>query len=227
MNICSLGGLVCLLLFCLAVFLDNRTDRSYINPMNVGRPREFDSEQALEAAMHLFWRKGYEATSMQDLLQTMNLSKSSLYQTYGNKHSLFQQCLNHYQNVMTNMFEQCLEQAKSGKEFVEHIFSMLLDNTDKPENRIGCLVTNTASEFSQRDPVIAKLTKKATESFTQVFQTAIEHAQRDGLVDKQKDSRQLAAYVMCNFAGMNTLIKAGADKGTLQAISAEVLNSIN
>ncbi len=195
--------------------------------MNVGRPREFNSEQALDAAMHLFWRKGYEATSMHDLLDTMQLSKSSLYQTFGNKHQLFQYCLENYRELITCMFEKGLNEAKSGKKFIEQTFMMLLENTEPADKRIGCLITNTAAEFSQRDPDIAALTKKGMESFTQVFLQAVKKAQQDGEISPSRDPMKLAYYLMANVTGINMMIKAGASQETLQNIASEVIASLN
>lgn len=164
---------------------------------------------------------------MQDLLQTMNLSKSSLYQTYGNKHSLFQQCLTHYNRMITRHLSDGLTCSRHGLSFIKDTFEMLLNNIDPPDKRIGCLIMNTAAEFAQRDPEIATLTRKATESFTEVFKQAIENAQQAGEIDGSKDSSQLAAYVMANVAGLNMMIKAGLPKTTLQKIVDQVLASLN
>ena len=69
--------------------LDHENQSVHNLGMTTGRPRQFNEEQALEAAMEQFWAVGYEATSLQDLLRVMKLSKSSLYQTFGSKHDLF------------------------------------------------------------------------------------------------------------------------------------------
>ena len=127
----------------------------------------------------------------------------------------------------TTVLEQGLKEAGSGKKFIEHNFNMLLQNTESTDKRIGCLITNTAAEFSQRDPDIAALTKKGVESFTQVFLQALEQAQRDGEISPTRDPVRLAHYLMANVSGINMMIKAGASQETLHDIVSEVLASLN
>ncbi|WP_455217838.1 TetR/AcrR family transcriptional regulator, partial [Kaarinaea lacus] len=139
--------------------------------MSMGRPREFDSEQALQAAMDIFWQKGFEATSLQDLLKGMKLSKSSLYQSFGSKQQLFQQCLQQYRSMMTDMMNQLLEEAETGIDFIEKLLRSVAEQAvDSQASQRGCLITNTASEFAQSDADIARLVKTGMEGFTAVFQ---------------------------------------------------------
>jgi len=193
----------------------------------MGRPREFDSEQALDAAMHLFWRQGYEATSMQNLLDTMQLSKSSLYQTFGSKHELFQQCINQYRRMMTTELQQQFDAAISGREFIEKFFMMITDRAKNPANRIGCLVMNTATELAQRDKEIGKLIKLGTENFTKIFTQAVKRAQQEGDVSADKNPQALGYFLMSNLSGLNSMAKAGASQAVLKDISKEIVNSLN
>ena len=195
--------------------------------MVIGRPREFDTDRALDAAMHLFWRQGYEATSMQNLLDTMNLSKSSLYQTFGSKHDLFQRCLQHYRNMMTTGLKQELKQAATARSFIEHFYMSLVDRMKDPVNRIGCLVMNSASELAQRDEDIAKAIKQGTESFIKVFYAAVKQAQSEGDIPKDKDAQSLAHYLMSSLAGLNSMAKAGASQTVLNNIVKEILQSLD
>src|SRR5262249_35659990 len=133
------------------------------NPLNmtVGRPIEFDPAQALDAATRVFWQRGYEATSLDDLLAEMDLSKSSFYQTFGGKAELFQKCLESYRDSSADHFRSMLDQAASGKEFLETILGNVAKCVDDPMGRAGCLLVNTASEFGLRDPEVAALVTKA------------------------------------------------------------------
>lgn len=194
--------------------------------MTQGRPREFDKEQALDAAMHLFWRQGYEATSMQNLLDTMQLSKSSLYQTFGSKHELFQQCLKHYRDMMTTDSLQQLAQAATGREFIERIFLSVVERAKKPADRIGCLVMNTAAELAQRDKDIGKLIKLGIESFIRVFEQAVAQAQREGDISPDKNPRALGRFLMNNLSGLNSMAKAGASEADLKDIVKQVMHSL-
>jgi len=194
--------------------------------MNAGRPREFDTEQALDAAMHLFWRQGYEATSMQDLLDSMQLSKSSLYQTYGSKHDLFQQCIARYRKMMTGGLQQGLDNAPSGKKFIEGFFTALVEDICNADTRIGCLIMNTATEVAPHDAVIGKLIQQGTERFADVFQQAVVRAQREGDIAKDKDPSSLGYFLVSNLSGLNSMAKAGASRKVLKGIAKEIIQAL-
>lgn len=177
--------------------------------------------------MHLFWRQGYEATSMQNLLDSMHLSKSSLYQTFGSKHDLFQRCIQHYRSMMTAETRQALEQAPSGRAFIETVFRSFVDRMEDPTNRIGCLVMNTASELAQRDEAIARAIREGAQGFIQVFHDAVQRAQQEGEIPSDKDAHRLAHYLMNNLSGLNSMAKAGMSQAVLGNIVEEILQSLD
>jgi len=192
--------------------------------MSIGRPREFDTEQVLDAAMQHFWRKGYEFTSLQNLLDVMHLSKSSFYQTYQSKHILFQQCIANYGNVMAENMMRQLKQSNSARQFIEDTFNEQINNAGKQGNKYGCLIMNTASEFEQRDPVIAGLVVKASNKFTNVFSIAIKCAQEEGGISSKKDPQILANYLVSSLSGLKTMVKAGMSKKSIKSITEVILS---
>lgn len=169
--------------------------------------------------MHVFWSKGYEATSLQDLLRAMKLSKSSFYQSYGSKHALFERSINRYRQSVTLEMREKLHQAASGRQFIEEVFSAELDDS-KP--RWGCFVMNCAGEFAQRDAVIAELVAEGIQQFEVVFLEAIKRAQREGDIASDRDARALARYLVSSRSGLKTMIMAGVEPGTLRDIVALV-----
>jgi len=194
--------------------------------MTLGRPLQFDPEQALESAMQLFWRKGYEATSLQDLLQATGLSKSSLYQTFGNKHTLFEQCVEHYRRNMIQKMQEMLAQASSGRAFIKQLFLGVFDETQGENAHRGCLIMNTASEFAQSDPVIAKLVTQGTKAFAELFQAAITQAIAEGDIPPKKDVKVLASYLMASLTGLKTLVKSGTSAEEVKAITGVILSTL-
>jgi TetR/AcrR family transcriptional repressor of nem operon len=194
--------------------------------MTLGRPIQFNPEQVLESAMSLFWRKGYEATSLQDLLQATGLSKSSLYQAFGNKHGLFERSMERYHSNMLNELQEMLAQADSGKAFLVQFLHGIANETRGKDARRGCLVMNTASEFAQTDPEVARVVKQATKAFGDLFEAAIVRAQEEGDISPEKDARILAKYVVASISGIKTMIKAGATAGEIEAIVAVVLQPL-
>jgi len=187
--------------------------------MTIGRPIEFDPDVALDAAMNLFWRKGYESSSLHDLLVTMKLSKSSFYQTFNSKHDLFKDCFYHYHKMVIDNLESQLKQATSGKAFIENLFHTIAAETVGKNARRGCLLVNTAIEFAQTDPEIAKLVSDGIDDLTDIFETAIKQGQQQHDITTTKDARTMAIYLVSSISGLRTMVKAGADRETIRRIA--------
>ena len=164
---------------------------------------------------------------MQDLLDATQLSKSSLYQTFGSKHDLFQQCIGHYRQMMAGGLQQALDNAPSGKRFIAGFFTSLVEDTCNADTRIGCLIMNTATELAPHDDEIGKLIKQGVERFSGIFQKAIERAQHEGDVAKDKDPRTLGYFLTSNLSGLNSMAKAGASRQVLRGIAQEIIQSLS
>jgi len=174
--------------------------------------------------MELFWRKGYESTSLQDLLNAMSLSKSSFYQTFKSKGQLFQRSIQNYQNLLADDLLMQLKQAGSGKAFIESLFLDVANETSGPDARRGCLLMNTANEFAQTDACIASLVSDSLDEITTIFEKAIIQAQQEGAIPEDKDVRSLANYLVSNMSGLKNMVKAGADRETIKRIVKIILS---
>ena len=194
--------------------------------MTIGRPREFDTDEALEAAMHQFWSKGYEATSLQDLLKVMHLSKSSFYETFGNKHQLFEQCLMHYWDSLITQMMEDFHRIRSGRKFIEAVFSTVAHEASQKGVKHGCLLVTTANELAHRDEIIGKLVSRGTAKLAGVFLTAVKRAQEEGDFPLDKNPKILANYLVSSLSGLQTLVKGGADAKTVRDITGVVLAAL-
>ncbi len=174
--------------------------------------------------MHQFWSKGYEHTSMQDLLAAMNLSKSSLYQTFGSKRQLFRRCVERYANQFVARLRQGLADAPSGRRFIEDFLHSVLQDVGTPR---GCLVMNTATEFGQSEPEIARDLAQSIGRFLGILQAAVERAQREGDIAPERDPQMLASYLVSSMSGLKTQAKAGADARMLKGIIAVILSALS
>lgn len=192
----------------------------------VGRPLEFDPDVALEAAMGVFWRKGFDATSVQDLLVAMDISKSSLYQAFGGKQSLFRRCVMRYTDNMAGYMRERLDAAPTGWSFIEGFLYSVLNDTQDEASRRGCLVMNTASEFAQSDAEIARDVMHSIGRFQAVLLAAVERAQREGDIPTERDPQTLANFLVSSMSGLKTQAKAGADALTLRGIIATTLSAL-
>lgn len=191
-----------------------------------GRPLEFDPDVALNAAMQVFWRKGYENTSMQDLLDAMQLSKSSLYQAFGGKQALFERCMARYGDFMAGQLRAALAEAPSGLAFIRQFLEAVLDEARGVCEARGCLVLNTANEFARRDPHIAEAVAEGLGRFHGILVEAVQRAQREGDIPPDRDAAMLANYLINNMSGLKTLSKAGADEASLKGIIELVLKAL-
>lgn len=191
-----------------------------------GRPLEFDPDAALDAAMQVFWRNGYENTSMQDLLEAMQISKSSLYQAFGGKQALFERCMTRYGDEMIGTLREALQSSPSGLGFIRQFLESVLDEARGVCEARGCLVLNTANEFARRNPVIAEAVAQGLGRFHGVMLGAVRRAQLEGDIPAERDAVMLANYLVSSMSGLKTLSKAGADEASLQGTIELVLKAL-
>ena len=198
--------------------LDLWNERSYMKAMSAGRPLEFDPEKATDAAVELFWRKGYEATSLAELVDAMAISRSSLYQAFGSKKELFERCLLRYADSLSSRMKEALEASPSGRQFIEDTFDAVASTAQRPAGARGCLIANSASEIGQSDPVLAVPVADGLRRFTQLFTEAVRRGQAEGDVAANADPRAVGTYLVGAMNGLRTMIKAGADRRTARGM---------
>ena len=195
--------------------------------MSIGRPLQFDPEQVLDAAMQVFWASGYDATSLQDLLQAMRLSKSSFYQAFGSKQQLFERCLRRYREQTAQTLMGRLDALGSGRRFIAELLESAVDEARSEQKPRGCLVMNTANEFAQRDPEVAAWVQKGVNRFKGIFETAVRRSQDQGEIPPERDPETLALYLVSSMSGIKTLVKAGLDDQSADRIVGVILSALD
>jgi TetR/AcrR family transcriptional repressor of nem operon len=193
----------------------------------VGRPREFDPEDALDEAVEVFWTQGFDATSLRDLLDAMGLSKSSFYQTYGSKGELYLQCIDRYRDRVADRMMRDLEQAESARAFIENAFRALTRDLDAENGRRPCLVMNDSGDVERREEPVARRMRRGAEQFEAVFRAAVERAQREGDVPPEKEAAALARYLMSSRSGLLAVRKAGAPEAELRDVVEITLSALD
>ena len=188
----------------------------------MGRPLAFDKDEALDQAMELFWMKGYEATSLNDLLRSMNLSKSSFYQSFKSKNDLFHNSIVRYRQRIVAQMRAKLEAAPSGRQFIKSMFEEFREIKGDLDRYRGCFVMNCASEFAQRDADVSELVLGGLNEFESIFQQAVERGIQEGDISKDKNPGALASYLVSSRSGLKTMAKAGADTKVL----TDIVNTI-
>ncbi|MEV5274287.1 TetR/AcrR family transcriptional regulator [Streptomyces werraensis] len=197
----------------------------------MARPRMFDEERALDAAMHTFWEKGYEATSTQDLCEATGLGRSSIYNTFKSKHDLFERALAHYIDTMTTAQLAVLEDTRRrAADRIRDLFAMVVDG--ETEHRaggrgLGCLTVNTTVELAARDSRAAELLERDTARRLAVLRAVIEEGRRDGSITSRRDAGALARFINAAIGGMRISSQGGADRTALESIAEVTLDALN
>ncbi|HMS10583.1 MAG TPA: TetR/AcrR family transcriptional regulator [Pyrinomonadaceae bacterium] len=177
--------------------------------------------------MEVFWAKGYEATSLQDLIDAMGLSKSSFYNAFDSKHHLFTETLRHYNECMTTPLASALMDSKSGLTFIKAVFEEIIDQSKTSAGMKGCFLMNTATEFAQSDPEIGSIMNSGLKKIETIFHHAILKAQDAGEIPADKDASALAKFLVSNMSGLKTMVKAGIKPAHLLSIVNTLVASLN
>ncbi|KAA9150007.1 TetR/AcrR family transcriptional regulator [Amycolatopsis acidicola] len=194
----------------------------------MARPKEFDEQRAVDAAMRTFWVNGYEATSTQDLCAATGLGRSSIYNTFESKHNLFRRALLRYMELMNAQHYGVLEDEKMpALQRVRVLMQSLVDG--ECENReygrsIGCLTVNSTVELAGRDPEAGAILRKDTEQRLALLRDVIAAGQRDGEITSGRDAAALASYVNTVVGGMRVAAQGGASREELESIAATALD---
>jgi len=170
----------------------------------VGRPREFDEEQVLAAAMDAFWRKGYEATSLVDLTEATGLNKASLYRVFGDKHQLFMAALTNYSNIEFRETTAVLSESATPLTNLRAVVEKVCEDAGSEK---GCLMINSMVETAPHDPEVKQLLQEFGTQRLQAIQGMISQAQAAGEVRSELDPQKLAISLMITFAGSAAMIK--------------------
>ncbi|AJF66516.1 TetR/AcrR family transcriptional regulator [Streptomyces vietnamensis] len=196
----------------------------------MARPRMFDEERALDAAMHTFWEKGYDATSTQDLCEATGLGRSSIYNTFKSKRDLFERALAHYIDTMTTAQLAVLEDSRqSAADRIRALFAMVVDG--ETEHRaggrgLGCLTVNTTVEPAAQGGRAAGMLERDTARRLAVLRAVIEEGRRDGSVTSRRDAEALARFINAAIGGMRISSQGGADRAALESIAEVALDAL-
>jgi AcrR family transcriptional regulator len=188
----------------------------------MARPRKFEEDRAIEAAMRAFWNAGYEATSTQDLCAATGLGRSSIYNTFASKHDLFMRALRHYMDVHNRSLAELMDSDLPIKEKVKTVLWWAVEPA--PDEPAGCMVVNASIELGPRDPEIAALLRHDNAKRIELLRSGIEAARTRGEVDSGHDPLALARFVAATVNGLRVMARAGADKQTLESTANVALS---
>lgn len=188
----------------------------------MARPQGFDSNDVLHRALGVFWRKGYEATSMADLLAVTGLSKSSLYAAFGGKRDLFLAAFDAYRAERTADLHRALDNGPA-RETIATFFRTIIADARAPDSTCGCMSTNQAVELAPHDTAIRDRVAADFQTIEDALARAIERGQAEGSVRSKRDARHIARLLVVAFPGFQVMVRAGADPDRLEDALGQLL----
>lgn len=165
----------------------------------MARSKAFEPEERLEKAKCLFWQKGYNATSMQDLVDTMGLNRGSIYDTYGDKHSLFLQCLRSYTESTFENYQRTATETKSPMKAIEKIIKRAALRT--VAEGMTCMGVKSTFELASVDEEVHAILRENTTNMISVLKELLKKAQKAGEISAKRDPEVLAGFIVSNFTG--------------------------
>jgi TetR/AcrR family transcriptional repressor of nem operon len=182
----------------------------------MARRKEFDPQRVLERAMDLFHHHGYAATSMQDLVEHMEIGRGSLYETFGSKQQLFRAALTRYADQALGDQIQRIERADDPIAGISTMLQELVDHHADDGSHRGCLLVNTIVELAPHEPAIADDLRQRLLGLEQALQRALRRAHDRGEV--KGDPAALSRLVLNTMHGLSVRAKYDADRQHLQQI---------
>lgn len=192
----------------------------------MARTREFDTGAVVGRAMELFWRRGYEATSIQDLVEATGIGRGSLYAAFGSKDGLYEAALRHYaQMSVAGMLAQ-LDRPGSVREVLRDLLVGLVDDTVADPARRGCLITNTAVERLPQDAAAGRIVGGALDRIAEAVIVLLRTARDRGELPPGTDITAVADFTVTLMQGLRVQGKAGADRRRLVGVVDTALKSV-
>ncbi len=193
----------------------------------MARQKEFDRDEVLHRAMEVFWMRGYEGTSIQDLVKYMGINRQSIYDTFGNKHTLFLQSLDRYREIQSRKVFDVLERPGSVKKNLRQLFEEVVARALSAEGRRGCFVGNSMSELAGRCKATANRTCNSVASAEKIFRRALERGREQGELPRVRDTRAVARFLYSNLQGLLLLAKATRDRKLLSDVVKVTLSVLD
>jgi AcrR family transcriptional regulator len=189
----------------------------------MGRPREFDREEKLDRAMRLFWKRGYDGVSLQNLLDELEINNSSFYHAFESKEALFSEVLDYYfKKVGAFRVAPLFEEGKSARERLENYFGRLVQLNMSPKNPDGCLIASSAAIAPGTNPAVAKrITEVVRETKTRIENALVNvltAGQQRREISPEIDAKSLAKLLVTIVFGLNLLARATKSRAEMEEV---------
>jgi TetR/AcrR family transcriptional repressor of nem operon len=191
----------------------------------VPRPKEFDREVVLEIAKAVFWRKGYEATSTEDLRLAMGIGRQSFYDSFGGKRQIYVEVLRRYNSDGIQVLAAKMAAAPSPRAALENL--LLSFSKEKPQSRArGCMGVAAMCEFGVSDPAVANIGRSSSARLDSLLEQLLREAKAKGEARASLNARAAARHLNATILGLKVMSKAGASTRTLRDVAVAAIEGL-
>jgi TetR/AcrR family transcriptional repressor of nem operon len=188
----------------------------------MARPREFDESAVLDGAVLCFWKQGYEATSVRDLVEHTGITAASLYNAFGDKRALYEKALDHYvEDSIADRIRRC--EALPPLQAIEAFFEEIVKRSLNDRDRKGCMLVNAALDGAPNDPASRKVVAKALVRIEAFFRACISAGQADGSITRSLQAETLAQNLLGVLMGIRVLARVRPERSLLEGVAAPAL----
>ena len=192
----------------------------------MARPKEFDPERALTKAMNLFWRQGYENTSLEALMKEMGIARQSLYDTFGDKRALYLKALAHYRDQTTGQMQKMLNEIPSVRDgFAKLLYGMAAETREQHER--GCLLLSANLQRDPKDAIVRDFLRDNQARVEAIFLQALARAQKQKELSPKQDTAALARFFVVTIQGMRSMARLKSDRKALKQVAQIALAAFN
>jgi len=190
----------------------------------MARPKAFEREQALDHAMHLFWKQGYEATSLPELLNTMSIGRQSLYDTFGGKHQLFMESLTRYREMIWATLAD-LQSPNASLGDIQAWFSAMIEFFGDAPHRRACFLINCTMELAPHDDKVAGMVREHYQVMEDAMLNAVQRCVARGEMEVN-NAKATARTLLSTALGMGVYSKSGHSRQSLEDIAGTVIGCL-
>lgn len=176
--------------------------------------------------MNLFWSKGYEATSVSDLVQVMGVHRGSLYAAFGDKHALFLAAVKHYISSVVARHVSLLRGPQRGLDAVRAFFDDIVDFSISDTRSCGCFITNSAAELASHDKAVADILRESLDRLENAFTQSLLQARESGTITGDRDPVVQARFLTSSLHGLRVSAKLHPDRGYLNDVVDSIMASL-
>lgn len=192
----------------------------------MARTKVFDEEIVLNKAVNLFWEKGYNGTSAQDLVDELGISRSSLYDTYGDKFQLFKNSLLQYRKKFAGAMIEMIEKSVDYEKTLKDIFQYVVTESLQEKCSKGCFMVNSSIELAPHNSEIAQIVNDNMKDIEDALFRLIKKGQDIGQFSTSHSARSLARFIFNTISGLRVASKSGTDKKVFDDIVKVTLSAL-